>query len=153
MLIVYRPDQSKQGVGVASASSSGSETQTHKTVKEEANIPTLNKADYLNSLGSSIPLVSTSGLTPPTAYIIQRRFRPEVHADLKKAESAISSIIGGGVLEWMEEINVTEDDFDWRMAHEPGTVWEPDDQVMQDLWQAGEIDQDGELLEDNNIEE
>ena len=97
--------------------------------------------------------VSSSGLTPPTAWIANRRFRPPPAADLSKAESAVSSIIGGGTLEWEEEADVLVTERDDRMRFEPGSVWEPTEDILEELYNAGMIDENGEPIGDDEVED
>ena len=103
-----------------------------------------------------LKLQADSGLTPPTHKICQRRFRPPVKtadANLSKAESAILSIVGGGTLEWSEETEVTVYEQAERVEREPMTIWTPTEDVLDELFQKGHIDQDGNLLEDSEDEE
>ena len=99
----------------------------------------------------NIKLQADSGITAPTFKICQRRFRPPVNtaeANLSKAESAIISIVGGGTLEWSEETEVTVDEQNYRISREPNSVWIPTDDVLNDLFQKGHLDHDGNLLPD-----
>jgi len=98
-----------------------------------------------------LKLQADSGITPPTYKIRQRRFRPPVKtadANLSKAESAILSIVGGGTLEWSEETEVSVHEQEERYDREPMTIWTPTEDVLDELFQKGHIDQDGNLLED-----
>ena len=109
-----------------------------------------------NEKHSKVPgaeYILTSGITPPTAYITRRRYRPETSKnDLSKAESAITSVIGGGVLEWAEELVVEEDEMNWRLQHDPSSVWEPDERVLEELIAAGELLENGMLKSEDEEE-
>jgi TATA-binding protein-associated factor Taf7 len=105
-------------------------------------------------LQKALNLLYPSGLTPPTSRIRYRKFRPppsqEEVANLRSAEDLVGSLINEGSLDWVVETEVDEDEALQRSINEPETVWEPTEEILHRLREAGYLDGNGELV---NMEE
>ena len=108
---------------------------------------------YSEEIQNALNLLHPSGLTPPTNEIRFRKFRPppskEDVANIRSAEDTIDSVMSGGALEWVVETLVPEEEAMERTINEPENVWTPTEQILQQLRQAGYVDQFGNLLDEH----
>ena len=111
---------------------------------------------YNPEIQKAFNLMYPSGLTPPTANIRYRKFRlPPSKEDIqntRSAEDVIDSVMSGGTLEWVVENQVDEDESISRAINEPDNVWTPTEEILSHLRQAGYIDANNEIVQqDTNM--
>ena len=111
---------------------------------------------YNTEIQTALNLVYPSGLTPPTNLIRQRKFRPppskEDVQNLRTAEDTIDSVMSGGALEWVVETEVPESEEIARALNEPDNVWTPTEDILAQLRNAGYVDVNGDIIEDEPME-
>ena len=112
---------------------------------------------FTPELQKAMSLLYPSGLTPPTSRIRYRKFRspptPQDVQHLRSAEDLVENVMSGGALEWVIETEVDEDEAIRRAITEPENVWTPTEEILQQLRQAGYIDENGDLIGSNEEEE